>query len=633
MKKWFLILLVLLTVATGARADILPPEKLLPRDTVFVATIPDAAKARAVFTNAPYGKLWHDPALKPFVERLSGKFKSDMLEPMERAFGIKFSDYQDLAQGQVTLAVVADENPENTNSHFARIILLDAKDKSDQLKKNLAEVKKKWTDSGKKSKTAKIRDVEFTTLISTSDEMSNTWAKVFPASTNQPSASADDKDAEKGPSPNVRVELTFGQADSLLIVGDSPRVIEKLLSRQAGGLVPALEEQLYFQADFAARLHGAPVYLWINAKALMDNFLKDLPTPEHSKGSSLNPLTMKPDKALAAMGLTALTTASFDYRDTPDGMMSQLYIGVPEFARRGLVKALAAAAKDANPPPFVPSDVVKFSRWRLDVAQGWTTIEKMLNEINPSAAGIVSMVLSLAGKDKDDKYDLKAELLGSLGDDILSYEKNPRSDAPDSTNSAPSIYLIGSPNPDKLAAAIKVGLDAVTGRAGGAKEREFQGRKITTIKFSDKSSFSFAASGGYVAMSSDDGMLEEFLHSSENKPKALADLPGLNEAAQKIGGMSKGLFSFSNESENMRLALDELRRNPSSLAEVMQSAGLLGKINSPDQLKKLTEWMDGSLLPPFDSISKYFYFSVYTGSFNADGFQMNFFSPTPPQLK
>ena len=85
--------------------------------------------------------------------------------------------------------------------------------------------------------------------------------------------------------------------------------------------------------------------------------------------------------------------------------------------------------------------------------------------------------------------------------------------------------------------------------------------------------------------------------------------------------------------ENMRLALDALRKDPSSLAEVMQAAGLLGKINSPDQIKRLNEWADCSLLPPFEVISKYFYFSVYAGSFNADGFQMDFFSPTPPKLK
>ena len=631
MKKCFLILAGFLAAASLLCADVLPPEKLLPQDTVFVLTIPDAAKARTVFGGTPYGKLWHDPAMKPFADKLSAKFKSDMFEPMERAFGIKIGDFQDLAQGQVTVAVVPDELSERTNSHFARLILLDAKDKSELLKKNLADVKKKWADSGKKSKTTKIREIEFTTLISTSDEMSNTWAQIFPASVNKKAATNDDNgDAVK--STNDRVEITFGQSDSLLIVGDSPSIIEKILSRQSGSLVPALDEQPSFQKDYAARLHGAPFYIWVNAKTMVDNFLKDSMAATQGKNSPLNPITMKPDKVLAAVGLTGLTTASFFYRDTPDGLMSQFFIGVPEAGRRGLIKALALEAKDANPPSFVPSDVVKFTRSRLNIPQGWTGIEKMLGDINPSAAGIVSMVLSLAGKDKDDKYDLKAELLASLGDDIISYQKNPRADSA-STNDAPSIFLIGSPNADKLAAALKVGMDAMTAASGGSKDREFLGRKVTTVKFGEKNTFNFAASSGYVAMSSDAGMLEEYLRSNDNKPKALADLPGLSDAAQKIGGMSKGLFSFSNESESTKLGIEALRKNPSSLMDVMQAVGVLGKMNSPDQIKKVNDWVDCSLLPPFDVISKYFYFSVYTGGFNAEGFQMDFFSPTPPAMK
>jgi hypothetical protein len=52
-----------------------------------------------------------------------------------------------------------------------------------------------------------------------------------------------------------------------------------------------------------------------------------------------------------------------------------------------------------------------------------------------------------------------------------------------------------------------------------------------------------------------------------------------------------------------------------------------------DQLESLLQWADFSLLPSFDSVSKYFYFSVYAGTFSSDGFALKMYMPTPPQLR
>ena len=82
-----------------------------------------------------------------------------------------------------------------------------------------------------------------------------------------------------------KVEITFGQAGSLLLVSDSIQAIEKVLSRQAGGLLPALEEQPAFQADFAARLRGAPFYAWINVKDSID-LLTKAPAADDDDGNA-----------------------------------------------------------------------------------------------------------------------------------------------------------------------------------------------------------------------------------------------------------------------------------------------------------------------------------------------------------
>jgi hypothetical protein len=53
----------------------------------------------------------------------------------------------------------------------------------------------------------------------------------------------------------------------------------------------------------------------------------------------------------------------------------------------------------------------------------------------------------------------------------------------------------------------------------------------------------------------------------------------------------------------------------------------------PGGAKGLREWVDFSLLPPFDKISKYFYFAVYGGGATVDGLTLKMFVPVPPQLK
>ena len=136
-----------------------------------------------------------------------------------------------------------------------------------------------------------------------------------------------------------------------------------------------------------------------------------------------------------------------------------------------------------------------------------------------------------------------------------------------------------------------------------------------------------------MALSSDTAILEEFLRSSDGKAKSLNDTPGLADAAQKAGGMGTGLFGFENQNLGMRVLLDTIRQQPVTLQDILGAPSMMGSVNTGDSAGKLRDWADFSLLPPYDAISQYFYFSVYTGGFSPEGFTMSFFSPTPPKLR
>jgi len=220
---------------------------------------------------------------------------------------------------------------------------------------------------------------------------------------------------------------------------------------------------------------------------------------------------------------------------------------------------------------------------------------------------------------------------------LINYQRRPANPGVADLNSAPSLYLIGSPNAEKLASAFKIGMSLMS--PAPLEERDFLGRKIYKLPSSPMladsktagRALNFSASGGYMALSTDVPMLEEYLRSSETKPKALSEMVGLKEAAEKVDGMGLGLFGFNNQTEDMRATLTALKKESATLSDLLKNPALGAK--TADEEKKINDWADFSLLPPYESISKYFHYSVYGGSFNANGFTMKFFYPTPPLLK
>ena len=634
--------------ATKGRAAVPAPDRLLPDDTLLVVTAPDLSKLRETYRKAPIVQLWNDPAMKPFRDKFVSKWEEDFLKPLERELGISFDSYTNLAQGQVTFAVTQDSEPGKEAGQGGLLLLMDSKDKSEQLKKNLAEVRKKWVDAGRTLKTEKVRNIEFTILsVGTNDVPKSLRKLMSPPAQFQPvpqgPAESTGTEAAKTAAKN---EIVVGQVESLLIVGNSTRAVEKVAARMTGGGVPALGDLAAFQADQQALFRDAGIYGWANAKTLIDMVSRQM----SAKGESdtPNPFDIKPEKVLSALGLGSLTTIAFTAQDSNEGSLVQVFLGMPEAKRQGLCKLLAPDAKEASPPPFVPADAIKFTRWRADGQKAWATLEKTLSDFSPQAVGVLNFLLDSTdakAKEKDPAFDIRKYLIGNLGDDIITYEKAPKSGQAAESATPRTLFLLGSPNPTTLVAAFK-GLLAVLPQGDAIAEREFLGRKIFSLpqpsmplpvpggsKTGEQATLSFAASSSYLAVSNDPLLLEEYLRSSEGQGKTLRETPGLAEAAQKVGGMGTGCFGYENQVETTRAAYEGWRKNGGPNKEGSGANPLLAAVPTPESLKTVLDWADCSLLPPYDKISKYFSFSVYAASAGANGLTFKAFAPVPPALR
>jgi hypothetical protein len=126
-------------------------------------------------------------------------------------------------------------------------------------------------------------------------------------------------------------------------------------------------------------------------------------------------------------------------------------------------------------------------------------------------------------------------------------------------------------------------------------------------------------------MSPDISVLQDFLRSAGKPPRPLTQAAGLADAVQHIGGMGNGLFGYQDNRVVMRAAFNSLKQSA--------AGSLAGQPTLALMPKSLVDMLDYSLLPDYDQVAKYFYFSVFTGTTTPEGITFKGFYPRPPQLK
>ncbi len=598
-----------------------PAENLLPADTLAFFAVPDCAAASAAAKASPGWMFWDDQSMKPFHDKFMSKWNAQFVAPLEHDLGLKVSDFLNLPQGQFTVAITANGSNGHDDIPPGFLLLLDAGTHADSLKANLAALTRKWNDAGRALRTETLHGVTFTVVPLTS----NDFAGILPRKT--PVAELG-KDPEKPAKPG---EIYFAQYQSLLVAGNSVKVVEPVAAHLTGGSVPAIADNAAFAADKVSQLRDNPTYYgWFNGKAFFD-LITQLP-PNDQEDSSSMLASMTASKALTAMGLTAIRSASFTLRDNRDGSLLTIHVAAPESARTGLTKILALPPKDASVPPFVPADAVKFMRLRLDGKQTWTEVQKLAANLSPSGETSLNAVINIAnslGQQKDPGFDIRNDLFANLNDDFITYQKPVTGDSLVDLANPPTLFLIAVSKPDAMINVVKTLAAMSNPQDSPPAPLEFMGRKIEVIPLRPTAATAGGAArarqlylssgGGYVALSTDSSILEDYLRSVGGQSKPLRESPALMSAMQYLGGAGGGIFGYENQRDTMGISFKALKN--SMTADTLR---LLPPV--------YREWFDFTLLPDYQAVSKYFYISAYTGSANSDGLTFKVFNPRPPQM-
>jgi hypothetical protein len=607
-------------------------EQLLPADCCVLVSVPDWDQAKAFTGGSALGRLWGDQEIGAFRDKSLSKIKTDIIAPLERELGVRFADYSGLLHGQVTFAINRNGWDGTTNQQLAWLFILDTKEGSEQLATNLTFLRKKWGDAGKSLKSEIIREIQFSTLETSGEDLLTLLQGAFPGL-------RPDKPVTE-PKNSVKRQVRIGQSGSLLLIGNNSNVLGKVLARQSGDAGRCLAEQPEFKAS-QTLFRGAQAVGWISLNSLSEGLMRLAIASDATNGNSQF-LPIAWDRIARAIGLDGLKTLAASLTGLPEGTLAQVSLIVPESNRTGFLKLVALENKEAQPPPFVPIEAVKFSRWRLNGPQAWTNFESMVAEISPDLVGLLQMGLRTAGKDHDPNFDFRKSLIDNLGDDFISYEKCSPTPTRDASNSLSSLRLIGASNAEALVQAFKIGFGSIS-PTNSLTEREFLGHKIYSVPAPrafnqdddsmDEQYLHFAAGGNYAAFSTDPSTIQEYLRTNEVHGKNLLGIPSLMEASQKVGGMSNGLFGYINQNEIIRSVLTNLKQETNALPKTLSLPPLSSKILGKEEDRGWQSWLDFSLLPSFNKIGKYFDFLVYAGDANTDGIIFKFFAPSPPGLK
>lgn len=589
-----------LAIALLAAAAVPPAEQLLPPDTIAVLSAPDLTRFCNVSKESAMGRLWNDTALAPFREKFLKKLDEDVTQKLKQEAGIDLEEYADLFQGQIALAVTLNGWTGGENPVPGVLLLADTGSKADQLRAKLAEVREKIREAGETLRTEDVRGTEFSVL--------------------QPPAD--------GPPFAIR----FGQAGSLLLVSlnANPSDLDQVLARLGGSSGPCLADEAAFRKDKGLVFRDALAFGWVHSAPLIEILMQKL-AEESANEESFGP---KPDMIIKALGLTGLRTLAMGSSSDANGESVHLFLGVPESQRAGLLGIPAAVQGDASPPAFVSAEVAGFTRTRLSGAKLWESIQSIANGIMPGMLDVGIAQFEAGIKEANPDFNLRQDIIGNLGDDILSWQNAPRENTVEGLGAQPSITLLGSPNPNRLLDSLRTVVTSALGMP--FEDREFLGRKIysLTIPFAQgpdgPMSLSLCASGSYLAIGMDKGILEEYLRSADAGAKPLAARAGLTQAAEQVGGMRTGFFGYQNDSMLMRAVIETLRTEGNDFLNLFTKDV---PVDTSEARAVIGEWLDFSLLPSYDRLAKYFDLTVFAGQTTGDGYSLKVYTPMPSGLR
>jgi hypothetical protein len=613
MKQRFIhicLIALLAFISTRSQAAYVP-EKLVPRDTILLMTVPDIDLATARFQETSSYRMFNEPFMKPLFERA----KKDISDAISKELGQDQSaallEFLGTVKGQLTFAVSGNPKTVMSGKSIRFAVILDAKNQATAARKSI----ERSLEKAEKLRVVreKVPGGEVWKMISEGDEQGDA--------------------------------AFFGFSDTLIVAAPDKQSIVDVFRRGSGDLGESLADDPSFREDHSRFFRKSQFYIWGNLDAVMSGIIAGMADqPGNNAGGNPLMAAVNPGQALKALGLTGLKSFAGAIQFDRHGSQGEFFLKVPQSVRKGLLKVFVTENRPAVPPRFIAGDMATYSRMRKSGKDIVDTIEETIREAVPMMAGFVSMMIDNAGKSNDPNFDFRREFIGNLGDDIIHYTRASKEVTLESISSPPTMYLLGSGNPKALLEAARkaqggMGMPGL----GAAKEEDFLGNRVLVMPAGMKlnldggkpeAKYVYMTTGrGYLAIATDRDLLEDFIRGG-SKGARLAELPRFRELAEKAGGLDTGWLFFDNPQRSVEPLLRTLKADPEAWHKIIGvnpfqvmniNVGDATPEKADDPEKMVTDYI--KLLPTFEQIRKYLVYTLGTVSSDADGILVRAVSP------
>ncbi|MBM4021953.1 MAG: hypothetical protein FJ284_06900 [Planctomycetes bacterium] len=608
-------------VATGSAmaAGLSPSEKVFPDTAVAWLSVASPREFRARFDRSTYGRLLADPAMQAFVDGVKEQVSHNGKQRLAK-LGLTLEDLAEVVGGEIAAAAIEPED-----GRLATVLLVDTTGCEDKARGLVETLGKRLLE----------RKAEKVTVPGAPAEL---VVYQLPA----------EDDERQQTSPRDR-RVAFALAASALVVGDDAMQVGQAFAVLQQGRADSLSTLAAFKA-VEQRSAGAvpaaagPLRWFVKPLPFAGAWQKANPPREKRKGPDYVAILGRQgfDAVQAAGGVLVFSEGAHSLRHHSFIYAPPLAGREPDSPDRYNLAARMLrfpVTKEIRPPDWVPGDVGGWTALHWDVQTAFTAVESLVDDVVGDKGVYDDVIASLKEDPDGPQIDVEKDLVACLGKRITVISGHVE---PLSIDADRLVIAIECADEPKVAATIAKVMNAdgemqkieLGGQAAWelvdrshaipSLEVETPGGAVTHADEQDEAArrrqkrrekdekllphSTVAVARGHLLIASHRDILERVL-TSEGGSGRLATTDEYKILMEEVSRQAPGGLasrSFGREDVSIRPTYELLRQGSmpkarSVLGQLLN--GLLGD-GKPGSVRE--QKVDGSKLPEFEAVRKYF---------------------------
>ncbi|NDC62753.1 MAG: hypothetical protein EBZ59_01895 [Planctomycetia bacterium] len=593
-----------------------PSERIFPATTRAWLSIPDTQGFRESFDRTEYGQLLKDPVMKPFVDSFRAQLRSAGRQRLDK-LGLTLEDLEKIPGGELAIATI-----EPQAGALATVLLVDT--------------------TGHEAESRELIDRVVQRLVERKATKVAGAGSIPQLTTYQ--LPADEADVASRPR-----QVSFAQADSALVVGDDPVQVGQAFAALDQGRKDCLASLKPFDAVVAQcrkamPAKASPVRWYVDPLGYAKAYRAANPPREKRKGPDYVAILSRQgfDAVKAAGGVVFFDDGIHEMRHH-----AMIYAPPLEGRKPFAPDRFERAARmlhfpDADsivPPQWVPRAVSSWVALRWDIQNAFASVESLVDDVVGEKGVFDDVIASLKEDPDGPQIDVEKDLVACLGKQVAvisDYETPIDTDserlviaieAVDAEQVAKTVARSMSTDPDmqkvefdghviwelvdRSASIPKLEVETPGGSVAHADHEHDDHRNRAKLREREEKLLPHSAvtvAHGHLLIASHRDFLERVLsRSADGEPLAsAADYAVVTKELDRLFPAKTAVRSFGRADETIRPAYEMLRQGAMPKSKSLMGQLLNGILGDGKEGSVRAQQIDGSTLPDFELIRRYF---------------------------